>query len=637
MSILTCFFLALIPYAASITFNFTNITPINSQEDIRFEGDAAYSSVDGIQVTHERNSDHNSSWLAGRATYVKALHLWDDDFNLASFSTSFTFVIDSYPSTSYSDGITFFLAQNNSVINTAGAIGLPFDSRINTSSHPFVAVEFDSFGSNEYDPIDPDTNNVIGDHVGINTNSMTSVVYRKWYSDIIHGKECRAMISYYSDSKNLSVSFTNYINNSLVWESGLSYTIDLRDVLPQWVIFGFSASTGVFPEKNNVRSWMFNSSEFTVDQSSSLPPTRSPHTTNGKSKRGLMVGVIAGTSVLVTVLAILAYLLWRRKRKNGNKVEECGSALEINNEFEIGANTPRKFSYLELAQSTADFAKTEKLGEGGFGGVYKGFLKDLNKYVAVKRVSNTSNQGIKEYASEVRIISRLRHKNLVQLNGWCHEKGELLLVYEFLENGSLDLHLFKRKSLLTWSTRYKIAHGLASALLYLHEEWEQYVLHRDIKSSNVMLDSNFNAKLGDFGLAKLVDHENDAETTMVAGTIGYMAPEYVTTGKASKESDVFSFGVVALEIACGRKPIDPHAEERKTKLVEWVWDLYGTGTLLEAADPSLGSNFVEEEMTCLMIVGLWCAHPDSKLRPSMKQAIQVLNSEASLPILPSNM
>ncbi|KAM0028562.1 putative protein kinase RLK-Pelle-L-LEC family [Helianthus debilis subsp. tardiflorus] len=216
-------------------------------------------------------------------------------------------------------------------------------------------------------------------------------------------------------------------------------------------------------------------------------------------------------------------------------------------------------------------------------------------------------------------------------------KGELLLVYEFLENGSLDLHLFKRKSLLTWSTRYKIAHGLASALLYLHEEWEQYVLHRDIKSSNVMLDSNFNAELGDFGLAKLVDHENDAETTMVAGTIGYMAPEYVTTGKASKESDVFSFGVVALEIACGRKPIDPHAEERKTKLVEWVWDLYGTGTLLEAADPSLGSNFVEEEMTCLMIVGLWCAHPDSKLRPMMKQAIQVLNSEASLPILPSNM
>ncbi|KAM0036101.1 putative protein kinase RLK-Pelle-L-LEC family [Helianthus debilis subsp. tardiflorus] len=240
---------------------------------------------------------------------------------------------------------------------------------------------------------------------------MTSVVHRKWYSDIIHGKECRALISYYSDSKNLSVSFTNYINNSLVWESGLNYTIDLRDVLPEWVIFGFSASTGVFPEKNNVRSWMFNSSEFTVDQSSSLPPTRSPYTTNGKSKRGLMVGVIAAMSVLVTVLAILAYLLWRRKRKNGNKVEVRGSAFEINNEFETGANIPRKFSYLELAQSTADFAKTEKLGEGGFGGVYKGFLKDLNKYVAVKRVSNTSNQGIKEYASEVRIISRLRHKN----------------------------------------------------------------------------------------------------------------------------------------------------------------------------------------------------------------------------------
>ncbi|KAI7749109.1 hypothetical protein M8C21_014266 [Ambrosia artemisiifolia] len=380
---------------------------------------------------------------------------------------------------------------------------------------------------------------------------------------------------------------------------------------------------------------MFNSSEFTVDKRSNLPPITNH--SNRKNKRGLIVGVILGTSTPVTIVATLAYLLWRRKRKNGDIVEEQRIALEMNNEFEIGANIPRKFSYLELAQSTSNFAKTEKLGEGGFGGVYKGFLKDLNTYVAVKRVSNTSNQGIKEYASEVRIISRLRHKNLVQLNGWCHEKGELLLVYEFLENGSLDLHLFKRKSLLAWSTRYKIAHGLASALLYLHEEWEQCVLHRDIKSSNVMLDSNFNAKLGDFGLAKLVDHENSAETTRVAGTIGYMAPEYVTTGKASKESDVFSFGVVALEIACGRKPIDLHVEERKTKLVEWVWDLYSTGTLLEAADPILGSNFAEEEMTCLMIVGLWCAHPDSKLRPTMKQAIQILNFEASLPILPSNM
>ncbi|KAL9995146.1 putative protein kinase RLK-Pelle-L-LEC family [Helianthus debilis subsp. tardiflorus] len=550
-----CFFLALVPYATSITFNFTDIIPKDSS-DIIVERDAVYAPQDGIQVTHQRDRDRGSFWLAGRARYIRPLHLWDNDStDLASFSTAFSFVIDSNMNFSYGDGLTFFLAEENTVIYSGGAMGLPFDVPANISRHRFVAVEFDTFCNYYWDPKDPPESNIcIGDHV---------------------------------------------------------------------------ASTGDLFQKNNVRSWMFDSTEIKVDQSKE------------QTKTGLTVGLIAGTLVIVIVLAVV---VWWRKKNNGAKVvklgssgNELGSVVEINNKFEMEATMPRRFSYGELAQSTADFAETQMLGAGGFGGVYKGFLKDSSRYVAVKRVSKTSNQGIKEYATEVKIISRLRHRNLVQLIGWCHDKGELLVVYEFLENGSLDLHLFKGKSSLTWNTRYKIAHGLASALLYLHEEWEQCVLHRDIKSSNVMLDTNFNAKLGDFGLAKLVDHENGAETTMVAGTIGYMAPEYVMTGKASKESDVFSFGVVALEIACGRKPIDSQAEERKTKLVEWVWDLYGSGSLLEAADPCLGSNFAEEEMTCLMIVGLWCAHPDSKLRPSMKQAIQVLNFEASLPMLPSKM
>ena len=229
----------------------------------------------------------------------------------------------------------------------------------------------------------------------------------------------------------------------------------------------------------------------------------------------------------------------------------------------------------------------------------------------------------------------MRHRNLVQLIGWCHEKKELLLVYEFMENGSLDSHLFKGKTMLTWAMRYKIAQGLASALLYLHEEWEQCVVHRDVKSSNVMLDSNFNAKLGDFGLARLVDHEKGSQTTVLAGTMGYLAPECVVTGKASKETDVYSFGVVALEIACGRKPFDLKVQESRMRMVQWVWDLYGTGQLLEAADPKLSTNFDEKEMECLMVVGLWCAHPYHMLRPSIRQAIQVLNFEAPLPILPA--
>ncbi|KAK9077174.1 hypothetical protein SSX86_005510 [Deinandra increscens subsp. villosa] len=636
----TClFFLALLPnYAASITFNFTNISPQDSQ-DIVFSGDAEYTPDEGIRVTHGKNNNSfQSYWLGGRATYIKPLHLWDYESNtLASFSTSFTFIIDSYQSNYYADGFTFFLAQNNSLIEKQGSLGLPFTYPTSNSIYPFVAVEFDTYGLNEWDPKDPDTNKSIDDHVGIDVNNITSVVFRKWYSNITYGKECRALIHYSSASKTLSVSFTSFKDNVPAWETGLDYIIDLREVLPERVIFGFSASTGDYYEKHFVRSWTFNSTDFMIDENKGLAPTASLDVVKGESNVFRKVGLIVGPLVLVSIMAILAYFICRRKKTNCDEVEELRLALEMNNEFEMGASMPRRFSYVELARSTANFAETEKLGEGGFGGVYKGFVKDLSVYVAVKRVSKTSKQGIKEYASEVRIISRLRHKNLVQLTGWCHEKGELLLVYEFMANGSLDLHLFKGKSLLTWHNRYKIAQGLASALLYLHEEWEQCVLHRDIKSSNVMLDSNFNAKLGDFGLAKLVDHEKGSQTTILAGTLGYMAPECVVTGRATKESDVFSFGVVALEIACGRKVIDYMAQEKKIRLLEWVWELYGKGALLEAVDPSLGPGFEEEEITRLMIIGLWCVHPDSKLRPSMREAIKVLNSEASLPILPSKM
>ncbi|KAL8060860.1 hypothetical protein ABFX02_02G051900 [Erythranthe guttata] len=307
-------------------------------------------------------------------------------------------------------------------------------------------------------------------------------------------------------------------------------------------------------------------------------------------------------------------------------------------EFQKGSG-PNKFSYSELVLATKKFAEEEKLGEGGFGGVYRGFLAETNSYIAVKRVSSGSKQGLKEYASEVKIISQLRHRNLVQLIGWCHERGELLLVYELMPNGSLDSHLFKGQTILPWEVRYKIAQGIASALLYLHEEWEQAVVHRDIKASNIMLDSNFNAKLGDFGLARFVDHEKGAHSTVLAGTLGYMAPECMVTGRASKETDVYSLGIVMLEIACGRRPIDHSRRcgEDRVVLVEWVWRLYGKGELLEAADPKLETEFDEQEMERLMIVALWCVHPDSVQRPSIRQAVHVLDFEAELPLLPPMM
>lgn len=341
--------------------------------------------------------------------------------------------------------------------------------------------------------------------------------------------------------------------------------------------------------------------------------------------------------VVLLSLTILAFVIWYRRRQIARKAAEAAhNFTSINDDLERAG--PRRFSYQSLIVATNNFSDERKLGEGGFGCVYRGYLTDLDIPIAVKKISRASKQGKKEYLTEVKIISRLRHRNLVQLIGWCHDQGQFLLAYEFMPNGSLDVHLFGKKGSLVWAVRYKITLGLASALLYLHEEWEQCVVHRDIKSSNIMLDSSFNVKLGDFGLARLMDHELGPQTTGLAGTFGYLAPEYVTTGKASKESDIYSFGVVVLEIVSGRRSVDPLLDGKSEMgLVEWAWDLYGSGELLSGVDGRLNMDFETKQVECLMIVGLWCAHPDRSLRPSIRQAIQVLNFEASIPSLPTKM
>ncbi|KZV42505.1 L-type lectin-domain containing receptor kinase IX.1-like [Dorcoceras hygrometricum] len=470
---------------------------------------------------------------------------------------------------------------------------------------------------------------------------MASVATADWRNDITRGRQNEAWISYNGSSKVISVSFTNIVNNTIT-QGSLSHEIDLRKYMPEKVVFGFSGATGTLFERNTVTSWDF-SSNLTLDVTSDVPapgPIPDPDIGDGrrKWKLGLAIGLGVGLPILVLVLGLAGcFLKNKRYNKESGETQTYDIDPTMDNEFQksIGA---KKFLYVELTRGTDDFAKELKLGEGGFGEVYKCFLKETDSYVAVKRVSKGSHQGLKEYASEVKIIGQLRHRNLVQLIGWCHERGELLLVYELLPNGSLDSHLFKHNSVLTWEVRYKIAQGLASALLYLHEEWDQCVVHRDIKSSNIMLDSNFNAKLGDFGLARLVDHDKGSQTTIVAGTRGYMAPEYVISGRASKESDMYSFGVVLLEITCGRKAIDAECQEiNPLVLSEWVWKLYGAGKILEAVDQDLEVEHNGEEMARLLVVGLWCVHPYNRHRPTIQQAIKVMNAEAPLPVLPSLM
>nr|XP_051184538.1 L-type lectin-domain containing receptor kinase IX.1-like isoform X1 [Lolium perenne] len=384
--------------------------------------------------------------------------------------------------------------------------------------------------------------------------------------------------------------------------------------------------------------------------SSSQPETPPPPPTS--SRTGLVIGLSVGSVAFVILLGSLICISLRRRRRKQARIlegereqqlEEAsffdGDDPAMEDDFERGTG-PKRFRYGELAIATDNFSDEKKLGEGGFGSVYRGHLKESNIEVAIKRVSKGSKQGRKEYASEVRIISRLRHRNLVQLIGWCHGGGELLLVYELMPNGSLDTHLYggNNAAVLPWPVRHEIVLGLASALLYLHQEWEQCVLHRDIKPSNVMLDGSFAAKLGDFGLARLVDHGRGSHTTVLAGTMGYMDPECMMSGKSSAESDVYSFGVVLLEIACGRRPlVMAQHEDDAVHLTQWVWDLYSKGRILDAADERLQGEFSGEEMDCVLIVGLWCAHPDRSLRPSIRQAVNVLRFEAPLPSLPARM
>ncbi|XP_057420456.1 L-type lectin-domain containing receptor kinase IX.1-like [Lotus japonicus] len=609
----------LVFFYAIRTILFLLIFPLAIAQDVSFDY-PGFSNDDLKQLKLEGDASISDSAIhltTGRVTITQPIHLWNKTSNeLKDFTAHFSFVVFSDQGY-YGDGFTFFLAGQG--VSEAGieggggiCIGRVDYQTILQTEYQFVAVEFDTY-SNVWDPR--------GIHVGVNVNSMQSDILEQWWTEIYVWNVYDCSIQYNAADNFLNVSFTGYRLNEGRVTQYLTHHIDLRDHLPDYVLVGVSAATGNFSEQHTLLSWSF---------STSLPS----NAVDTKKKTKLLEGIGIGAGFSVSVIVLVYVFLWRKsKGKEEEFASEASSDLNMDDEFQMNTG-PKKIWYDELVSATNNFEEKQKLGQGAFGCVYKGFLKDSNTYVAIKRISAKSTQGVKEYIAEVKIISQLRHKNLVKLTGWCHKRKDLLLIYEYMPNGSLDSRLFDEQSFLSWEVRHNIALGLASALLYLQEEWEKCVIHRDIKSSNIMLDSNFNAKLGDFGLALLVDHEKGSQTTVLAGTMGYLAPEYMKTGKARKESDIFSLGVVLLEIASGRKAIHNQNKEGLVPLVEWVWELYGFGDLLEAADPKLCGVFNVHQMFGLLVVGLWCANPDCSSRPSMRQVIKVLNLEAPLPILP---
>ncbi|KAL8474825.1 hypothetical protein ACS0TY_031306 [Phlomoides rotata] len=292
------------------------------------------------------------------------------------------------------------------------------------------------------------------------------------------------------------------------------------------------------------------------------------------------------------------------------------------------------FFKLEVLQiATNFFSELNKLGHGGFGPVYKGLMSN-GQEVAVKKLSLTSRQGLKEFTNEVRLLLRLQHKNLVMLLGCCVEGPEKMLVYEYLHNRSLDYFLFDKKQspLLNWTRRFQVIKGVARGLIYLHEEAPERTIHRDIKCSNILLDDQLSPKISDFGLARLFPgDETHLNTFKISGTHGYMAPEYAIHGYLSVKTDVFSFGILVLEIISGRKNHDKLLGAEKYDLLNYAWRLFQAGNSVELVDASVDKFSPEEAAICIQL-GLLCCQASVAERPDMNSVNLMLSSDSfSLP------
>eukprot|EP01018_Ginkgo_biloba_P028548 Gb_04107 [translate_table: standard] len=577
---------------------------------------------------------NDTTRMIGHAFHPLPLRLNNSNSTNSTFSFSTRFVFSIAPL--YPDlgghGMAFVITPYPEL---KGALPSQYMGMLNSSnngnkSNHLFAVEFDTVQDFEFGDINDN-------HVGVDLNSMVSkksvaTAYRTGKSpeekqdlNLKSGENIQVWIDYSGDDRQLNVSVAPVDLPRPPWPL-ISYGLDLSDIiLEEKMYVGFSSSTGLLSSVHCVLGWSFSINGPSMDLDiRNLPSIDSHKGSSGTKSKKLMVGVCIAAAVLLPA-ALFAV---------GRLVKGIGDTEKIEDwELEYG---PHRFSYKELRMATKGFQDKELLGFGGFGRVYKGIIASTGQEIAVKRVSHESKQGIREFIAEISSIGRLRHRNLVQLQGWCRRKGELLLVYDYMSNGSLDKALFDNpKTLLSWSQRFRIVQGVAAGLLYLHEEWEQIVVHRDVKASNVLLDADLNGRLGDFGLARLYEHGKNPHTTRVVGTLGYLAPELTRTGKATTSTDVYSFGALLLEVACGRRPIEPRRCSEELVLVDWVWDFQANGKIFLAADPKLYGEYVVEEMEAVLKLGLWCSHPQENSRPTMRQVVQILAGDAPLPPLPS--
>ncbi|KAL6633670.1 hypothetical protein ACP70R_026341 [Stipagrostis hirtigluma subsp. patula] len=606
--------------------------------NLTFSGNATVNQG-ALQITPDTGNNADTFFVnqTGRVLYPSPFVLWADSASnssadgrhVASFSTAFKVNLFRVNKTVKGEGFAFLIASGNDEPphgSAGGYLGLTNASTDGNATNGFAAVELDTAKQ----PYDPDDN-----HVGLDVNGVRHAVFAPlapFGFELAPTDDGTGNYFVWVDYNGMTRHVWVYMshNDSKPAAAVLDAPLDLSAVLRgKKAYFGFSASTGVQYQLNCVLMW-----NMTVER---LHDDSVPKKALSGWKLGVAVGVPCAAALALGLIAGL-YIMKKRK-KIGDDPSSVG-----NNHIDLRSipGVPKEFDFKELRKGTNNFDEKTKLGQGGYGVVYRATVLGENGQsmeVAVKQFSGANTKGQEDFLAELSIINRLRHRNLVRLVGWCHQNGVLLLVYDYMPNGSLDRHLFGGKDAptLDWKQRYNVVAGVASALNYLHHEFDQTVIHRDIKPSNIMLDSAFNARLGDFGLARALETDKTSYTDKIGvpGTLGYIAPECFHTGRATRESDVFGFGAVVLEIVCGRR-VSCSNPAGSSQLLEWVWKLHGAGRVLDAVDPRLGGEYDADDAERLLLLGLACSHPNPGERPRAQAVLQSLTRSVPPPAVPAS-
>ncbi|KAJ7968436.1 G-type lectin S-receptor-like serine/threonine-protein kinase [Quillaja saponaria] len=351
-------------------------------------------------------------------------------------------------------------------------------------------------------------------------------------------------------------------------------------------------------------------------------------------ERDFKVIIIITVLIGIIMISIAAYFLWRWTTKYRANKQKSKGLLDFSEDLTADMKRAELqelplFEFAKLATATNDFHSANKLGQGGFGPVYKGILED-GKEVAVKRLSRASGQGLEEFMNEVVVISKLQHRNLVKLLGCCIEGDEKMLIYEYMANKSLDAFLFKplKQKELDWRKRFNIIQGIARGLLYLHRDSRLIIIHRDLKPSNILLDEELNPKISDFGMARIFKGSEDEDNTIrVVGTYGYMSPEYAMEGLFSEKSDVFSFGVLLLEIVSGRKNTSFYDDDMSLTLLGFAWKLWNEENVTPLISLEIYDQYFRNDILRCIHIGLLCVQELARDRPTVATIISMLHSE----------